>query len=65
MRKKLDELHDAYERVQHARTCFEQAARALQEGSADFSKLARALDELNMAQKLFSDAATKVVKFQG
>lgn len=56
-------MHAAYERLISARERFEQVSRMVREGSgADFTGLVCALDELNVAQQSFSDAAAKVVK---
>ncbi|QBR00482.1 hypothetical protein [Paraburkholderia pallida] len=62
----MDDLNGAYERLQAARARFEKASNALRERpDGDFSELARALEELNLAQKLFADAAAKIVKNSG
>ncbi len=63
MRNKLDELDAAYQRFRAARAAFEQALSARREGlGSDFEEFTRVLDELNLAQQLFSVAVGRIVK---
>ena len=66
MRNELDELDAAYGRFRAAKAAFERALSARRKGGdEDFGALARAINDLNLAQHDFSEAAAAVVKESG